>query len=285
PIYIGVLQNGDARSEEIQELKIVETEIFQQAQLIMQGRTNQHSDVPLNLKGKALFSGKVYCGHCGNRLTLTTSGRKKTNKDGVIIHELRPRYQCHYKVRHPGECNGQSGYGVVKLDSVLDKVVRMQLERIKNAPCLDLIKTQHEKNIELACARYKTIGRQLKEKETELMDYQSEILKIIRGKSSFNADILNELMEHTKSEVESLAAAERSALEEFERVKTNSEAESKEFSGLLSWADAYDRCSLESKKMFIAYFVKSVHVYKDYKIHVEFNVSFEEFQNFNTNSA
>lgn len=55
-----------------------------EAAQIMQSRTQQHLDIPLNLKGSALLVGKVYCGHCGTRLTLTTSGKRKTCIDGSV---------------------------------------------------------------------------------------------------------------------------------------------------------------------------------------------------------
>jgi len=57
----------------------------------MEGRTQKHSDVPFNSKGKALLSGLVYCGHCGSKLVLTTSGGSRY-KDK---RETRLRYCCH----------------------------------------------------------------------------------------------------------------------------------------------------------------------------------------------
>ena len=49
---------------------------------------------------------------------------------------------------------------------------------------------------------------------------------------------------------------------------------------LLSWAEIYDTGSFESKKMFVSQFVKSVRVYRDYNLEIEFNVSFDEFKEF-----
>ena len=40
----------------------------------------------------------------------------------------------------------------------------------------------------------------------------------------------------------------------------------------------YDNCSFEAKKMIIARFVKAIHVFRDYEIAMEFNVSFAEFR-------
>lgn len=46
----------------------------------------------------------------------------------------------------------------------------------------------------------------------------------------------------------------------------------------LHWAEMYDHCTFEAKKMIVAKFVKAVRVRRDYEIDIEFNVSFEEFQ-------
>ncbi len=280
PIYTGILRNGDVQSEVVPELKIIDQETFERAQSIMQGRTQQHSEIPLNLKGSSLLVGKVFCGHCGNRLTLTTSGRRKKNHDGTECWVARPRYQCHYKVRHPGMCDGQSGYGVPKLDEVVDKLVRMQLEKIKCTPRDDMVVSQHKKLIDLAKARYRLASNQLAAKRREIDDYRSEIIKVIRGQSHFTADMLNALIDEAAKEEEALAAAAEQAKAEYELRQSGMEQENEELNRLKSWADVYDSCSFEAKKMFISYFVKSIYVHRDYELDVEFNVSFEEFRNF-----
>ena len=76
-MYTGILKNGDSQSRYIDELRIIDDDVFAHAQEIMRQRTQPHSSVPFNCKGKSLLVGNIFCAHCGNRLTLTTSGRKK----------------------------------------------------------------------------------------------------------------------------------------------------------------------------------------------------------------
>ena len=64
PIYTGVIRNGEARSDVIPELQIIDPEIFERAQKIMADRTTHHAETPLNLKGQSLLVGNIYCGHC-----------------------------------------------------------------------------------------------------------------------------------------------------------------------------------------------------------------------------
>lgn len=278
-LYTGIIHNGEVKSERIPELQIIDQKTFDRAQEIMQSRTMPRSDVPLNLKGSALVSGKIYCGHCGSKLALTTSGRRRKKKDGTEVSDIRPRYACFYKPRHPGECDGQSGYGVKKVDEIVDEVVRMQLQRIKSSPDSSIIENCHRQAVELAQAKCNITQLQLKEKQRELADYRAETIRVIRGESSFSASLLNDLIEQATEECAQYQEAAEQEQREYEEVTASSSAESDEYDTLVSWADIYDTCSFETKKMFVSQFIKSIHIFRDYRMEIEFNVSFEEFRN------
>ena len=278
PIYTGVIRNGESQSEVLTDLQIIDVETFEKAQQMMEKRATHHNDVPLNTKGRSLLVGNVYCGHCGGRLTLTTSGRKRVRKDGTILRETRARYQCHYNIRHPGECDGQPGYGVTKLDGIVEKIIRHQFAQIKMASQDDVIAQQHEKAVELARARCNMAEMQLSEKRRELEDYQKEIIKVIRGESRLNVDLLNELIDKAQTDVEALSQTAEAARQELESRTADMETEQQEYDKLKTWADLYDNCSFAAKKMIVSQFIKSVRVYRDYTLEVEFNVSFEQFQ-------
>lgn len=155
---------------------------------------------------------------------------------------------------------------------------RIQLSQICTSPCESIIRTQHEKNIALAQTKLKVAKLKLAEKQKELSDYQAETIKVIRGESKLDADLLNLLFSQAKSEVERLSATVTELELEYEGIQQSNEAESEEYNKIKSWADLYDNCSFEAKKMIVAQFIKAVYVHRDYKLEVEFNVSFEEFQ-------
>lgn len=278
PIYIGIIRNGEAQSEIIPELQIIDPETFERAQKIMTDRTTHHAETPLNLKGQSLLVGNIYCGHCRNRLTLTTSGRKRVNRDGEIVREVRSRYQCHYNVRHPGECDGQSGYGVKKLDGIIDRIVRYQLSKICAASGAEIVAKQNEKAIELARARHNVAVTQLAEKQRELADYQGETIKVIRGESRLDIDLLNDLVSSAKREIQELTATVEAAKQELDEHLAGADAEQSEYDKIRNWADLYDSCTFAAKKMIMAQFIKAVYVYRDYTLEIEFNVSFEDFK-------
>jgi len=278
PIYTGVICNGNCKSNVIPSLRIIEDDTFQRAQEIMQKRTRHHNDVPLNTRGQSLLVGNVFCGHCGGRLTLTTNGRKRTLKDGTVHRETRARYQCHYNIRHPGECDGQSGYGVTKLDNLVNQIIRLQFERIQEAPPQDLIEQQNKKEIALTRAKLKTLNEQLQSKQREYESLRQETVRVVQGESKLSIELLNDLLEERKNTVAELEMQIQSVSQELEIQMTSMESVLQEYTQLMSWAEMYEHCSFEAKKMIVSQFVKAIHVRRDYELDIEFQVSFEEFQ-------
>ena len=283
--YTGIIKNGESQSGYIDELRIIDVSTFSKAQEIMLQRTLPHGNVPLNCKGKSLLVGNIFCAHCGNRLTLTTSGRRVYRADGTVKYEPRMRYQCHYNVRHPGECDGQSGYGVTKLDGIVEKVIRMKFAEIAAAPESEILNHQHKKEIELARIKLDQANAHLAEKQKDLSDYKAETLKVIRGQSNLSVELLNALVKETETMIALAQTRIDAAQTEYESLLASAENLRQEYDRLLTWADLFDTCSFEAKKMIVAQFVKAVRVSRDYNIEIDFNVSFEEFQNFSVKNG
>ena len=50
-----------------------------------------------------------------------------------------------------------------------------------------------------------------------------------------------------------------------------------QYDDIVTWADMYDTASIEAKKMIVSCLIKRVEVYRDYKLHIDFNIDFEQF--------
>ena len=50
-----------------------------------------------------------------------------------------------------------------------------------------------------------------------------------------------------------------------------------QYDDITSWADMYDSASTESKKMIVSCLIRRVEVYRDYRLHIDFNIDFEQF--------
>ena len=79
----------------------------------------------------------------------------RAGADGSKVKEKRFRYSCHYNVRHPSQCDGQSGYGVTKLDAIVESIVCTKFSEI-----LECSKSKLLQDIVLsACGQRETLSR------------------------------------------------------------------------------------------------------------------------------
>lgn len=86
------------------------------------------------------------------------------------------------------------------------------------------------------------------------------------------------MIEQAKEEESKLAVSYEEVQAEIAELSRGMEKEQEEYDRLISWAEIYSVCPFETKKMFKSQFVKSVRIYRDYELEIEFNVSFEEFR-------
>ena len=278
--YTGVLRCGESRSPLIPDLQIIDPEKFAAAQRIRQNRANSHEErrtVPLNTRGKSLLAGNVFCGHCGARLTLTTNGKRYPCQADPNRVVKRVRYVCYGKTRKQTDCDGQTGYTAYILDDIVDKLVRRLFERMKAVSKEEVVSVRyHEKMCELESAEQSAKVDYAKA-ERDLVSLKDEVIKAIKGESAFSHELLNSL----------IAEAERRSQELHERCTAAQEASaegkavldelSKQYDDVISWAHMYDQADIEAKKMIVNCLINRIEVSRGYKLRVEFNIDFEQF--------
>ncbi len=93
-------------------------------------------------------------------------------------------------------------------------------------------------------------------------------------------DLLNTLVVETEGKVKEAQAALNAADMELKTLLETSENRKHKYDRLLSWADLYNKISFATKRIIASQFIKSVRIGRDYNSEVDFNVSFDEFQNF-----
>ena len=75
-------------------------------------------------------------------------------------------------------------------------------------------------------------------------------------------------------EVQQQLEAAQAAYDEGQAVLASLNAQ---YDDIISWADMYDTASIEAKKMIVNCLIKRVDVFRDYKLHIDFNIDFEQF--------
>ena len=275
--YMGYLINGAVETE-CPQLRIIEPELFEQAQELRQARTCERGGTSLGTSSKALLTGLIYCGHCGNRLSLTSSGRTHTYADGHTVKEVRPRYSCFYKIRHPGDCDRQSGYGVSKLDSIVEEVVRQifaQFREVSRKKLLESVKTNDAARIQ---KKVKKIQKDLESKQKELDDLKAETILVIRGVSALDKELLGTLVAEAREALETLEKQLVQAQEEYEEATKTAKRSNYICNELLTWADVYDTANHDERRVILQQFITEIRVRKDYEISITLNASFNQVE-------
>jgi site-specific DNA recombinase len=185
------------------------------------------------------------------------------------------QYSCFYKIRHPGDCDGQSGYGVSKLDSIVEEVVRQifaQFREVSRKKLLESVKTNDAARIQ------KKIQKDLEAKQKELDDLKAETILVIRGVSALDKELLGTLVAEAKDALEPLEKQLVQAQEEYEEATKTAKRSNYICNELLTWADVYDTADHDERRAILQQFIKEIRVRKDYEISITLNASFNQVE-------
>ena len=279
--YMGVLRSGESQSEVFPELQIIDPATFELAQKLMTERVNEFNEqrtLPRNTSGQSMLSGNVFCGHCGGRLTLTTNGTVRKNADGVQVARRRIRYVCYNKTRHRVECNGQTGYTMHILDGMVTEVLHQIFDRMK-AVREDEIVSRTQMNVTADVKNQFTAAKREFAKATkEYEAVKAKLMAIIRGESSLPESVISEMAEEAKRKM--MAASEKvSALNsEMEQSNDRTNEIRRDYQNIMKWSEIFDSSDMAVKKMIAGYLIKKISVYSGYRLHIEFNINFAQFE-------
>ena len=278
--YTGVLRCGEARSEILPELKIIDSAQFEAAQEIRKARSNhaeENRTVPLNTRGRSLLAGNVYCAHCGARLNLTTNGKYRKRADGSVDKTPRIRYICYGKTRKQTECDGPTGYTMHVLDGIIDQVVHRIFSQIRGVSKHELVSSRYQEEVRRRKAKLKEAKAAYDKAERDLASLKAEIVKCIQGESSFSQDVLAELVREADEKCKTVKSILDTAKEELQDVESLMNELEDQFDEIISYAKLYDSASIETKKMIVNCLINRVEVGRGYKLNIAFNFHLSQF--------
>ena len=279
--YMGVLRSGESQSEVFPELQIIDPATFELAQKLMTERVNEFNEqrtLPRNTGGQSMLSGNLFCSHCGGRLTLTTNGTVRKNADGVQVARRRIRYVCYNKTRHRAECSGQTGYTMHILDGMVTEVLHQIFDRMK-AVREDEIVSRTQMNVTADVKNQLTAAKREFTKATKEYDVvKSKLMAIIRGESNLPESVISEMAEDAKKKM--MAASEKVSALNAEMEQSNSRTNEirRDYQSIMNWSEIFDSSDVAVKKMVAGYLIKKISVYSGYRLHIEFNINFAQFE-------
>lgn len=277
-MYIGILRSGETRSSVLEHLRIVDDKTFENVQNMMRIRSRTYQDkrsAPLNIKGNSLLSGNVFCGHCGARLCLTTSGKGRLNADGTETR--RTRYTCQTKSRKHEHCDGQTGYTKDKLDAIIDQIMRDIFSKVRGISRRELVQTQYDRDFLARKNHVQRIKKDYEKAVKELKCLQDEIVKSLTGESEFSPQMLKVAIGAQEDKCFTLSKTLHEAEQELENCEEILLGIAEKHREIISWAEAYDNADIAAKKNIVSHIIDKVTVYRDYELKVELNISVEQF--------
>lgn len=279
-LYTGILRSGESRSPVQERLQIVDDKTFATVQSMLQARSRASEGIrssPLNTRGKSLLAGNIFCGHCGARLCITTSGKGRKRQDGTDV--VRMRYTCQTKSRTHGDCDGQTGYTVSKLDHIVDAAVHAIFRKVDALSYADVMEAGYQNDLAMQKLNFQKAKRSYEKAEQELQVLKDEIIKSIMGNSTFTPELLQEAIRQQEQKCailrEEYANAERENLNN----EARAEAFAEKYKDIREWSEIYDNASMSAKKMIISRLIERVEVRRGYQITIKLRIGYEQFVN------
>lgn len=276
-LYTGILQNGDAWAER-KDLIIISAESFSKVKAMLAARSRKNEAIrsaPLNTRGNSLLSGMVFCGHCGARLCVTTSGKGRKKRDGTDT--VRTRYTCQTKSRTHGDCDGQTGYTVERLDKIVEEVILSLFRRVEKMDKSEIIGRNFRNSQNTQKALLQKVKRDYEKAEEDLQKLKAEVIKAITGESSFSPELLNNIIGEKEQECCRLKEAYQKADQELKNAASQFTKMGEQYDELLEWSSAYESAPMAAKKMIVSHLIERVDVFRGYKLKIKLNISIEQF--------
>ncbi len=269
----------------IDELAIVDEEVWEKAQIIRKNRTPicfqteniNYANYPKQTKSSLLFTGFIRCGYCGSTLCTYTSVAKWTTKDGISKRVVKPSYRC-TSVNRGIKCKGQITYAQPKIEEpVLEEIYQYLdgLEKIDMAAQINKIKERNLKNEE---KELRAIRKKINEQEQEIYTLNNEVVKALMGQSNFTTNQLSNVINQKTSELNELQKTE-SQLAELLENKMQEIHKFVKLQGMIPcWKEEFQNTSTEIKKMLISELIEEVVVFRQ-SIEVKFKIDMSSFIN------
>ena len=277
-LYTGILRSGESRSAVQDQLRIIDDKTFAVVQEMLAARSRRQEAIrskPLNTRGKSLLAGNIFCGHCGARLCITTSGKGRRRQDGTDV--VRMRYTCQTKSRTHGECDGQTGYTVEKLDAMIDSIIQGIFSRVRSLNRKDVVNACVSSDLNAKKAFLRKLQKDYEKAEKDLQRLKSEIVNALTGASAFSPELLNSVIQEQGRRCEQLRAALHEAEKDYTESDSQIEVRSRQYDDLLEWSAAYETASISAKKVIVARMIERVDVYRGYQLKLKLNISIEQF--------
>lgn len=160
---------------------------------------------------------------------------------------------------------------------MIDKIVRQIFERMKSVPKSESVNARYRQKMEEWKLLLQSVQAEYAKATSELDTLKAEIIKALRGESAFSKELLGGMVSEAEAKVAALQEQLDAAQTAYKEGQAVMDALNAQYAYIISWADMYDGANLKAKKMIVNCLIKRVEVYRDYKLHIDFNIDLKQF--------
>ena len=286
PIYTGRMHMNDIQSEPIESLRIVSDAEVEYGKYSIANRIPskyverneaEKLKVPENTTkasvfGSTLLNGILYCGHCGKKLV---GGYCAKHLKTHIYY--RPIYRCYNGGLNPQDCDGPRTYSGYKLEVAVLNSVYAYFDRvgeIVNEVWQDKARTKMRAGAKAQQMQAEAKLEKLRKDEKLLRE---ELLLVLRGTSSLNRDMINEMIESNHQEQEEVARIIRDCETAQSRENFRLNFLNNRLKNIVDWGEQFLNMTKDEQRAVLNQLISRIEVFRDYEIKIMFNVSLEDF--------
>ena len=148
---------------------------------------------------------------------------------------------------------------------------------MKAIPKSEIVNIRYREKMEERKALLKSAKSDYAKAAAELDMLRAEVIKALRGESAFSQELLSSLIADGEKKCLAIQRTMEAAQAAYGEGQAMLDALNAQYDDIISWADMYDSASMESKKMIVSCLIRRVEVYRDYRLHIDFNIDFEQF--------
>ena len=280
PINVGIVCNGKSKSEPIERLRIVTDEMFERTQEILAERSQKYEErrqISLSNKGKALLSGNIYCAHCGCRMSSSKYTESKKRKDGTPYGTEYVRYVCYHRSRGLNDCDGACTYRAERIDETVEAMMKKLFEGVSGCPQKEKIQMMYRKKMDENHRMQKQLEESIKKAKKQMEVLRGEISASLLGESAYSSEDLNAALTQLRARMKEDEKQYQKLREEDAKEKISADSVIPAYEQVKTWAEEFETCSLNQKKMIASQLFNRIEISKDYSIHIEVNFTYKQF--------
>jgi site-specific DNA recombinase len=279
-LYCGYYVSKDAVSPKQDNLAIIDEDIFEQVQKILKFRRDRQEGkmvIADATKEKVLLYENIYCAHCGCHLVATEGSDKYICKDGTKRDRRYLRYICYHSSRKLNDCDGQTIYSALKVDTMVLDIVGRYLHKIVGDNKDEVVERKYKQEIKKATKTYKKLMGKKEKYQKQLNELFLEVGKCVSGESEFTVDVISSSIDTARTELD--AIDER--LSSYEELLNNKHKLLDKLrdncSQVMKWKEEFDKDTFEQRKDIVNQLIKTVKIGRGYNIEIEFHENYKPF--------